>query len=230
MILRNSIFLIVISLFFLACESKTVLPKSKRVLPKLGRIDLEYRVVNGKKITDSIFQKIPEFRFLNEDSVIVGNNNYKNKIWIAEFFFTTCPTICPLMNVQLKKLHNETSALKKHIQFLSFTIDPENDTPSNLKAYKKRHGINSENWSFLTGNEVETHALGINNFLTFAGKDDEAAGGYAHSGSFTLVDKEGIVRGVYEVTNLDLTVNENEYKRLKQDIFDLLKYEYNTTP
>ena len=230
MILRNSIFLIVISLFFLACESKTVLTKSKRVLPKLGRIDLEYRVVNGKKITDSIFQKIPEFRFLNEDSVIVGNNNYKNKIWIAEFFFTTCPTICPLMNVQLKKLHNETSALKKHIQFLSFTIDPENDTPSNLKAYKKRHGINSENWSFLTGNEVETHALGINNFLTFAGKDDEAAGGYAHSGSFTLVDKEGIVRGVYEVTNLDLTVNENEYKRLKQDIFDLLKYEYNTTP
>jgi protein SCO1 len=230
MLLRNSFFLIVISLFFLACESKRVLPKSKRVLPKLGRIDLEYRVVNGKKITDSIFQKIPEFRFLNEDSVIVGNNNYKNKIWIAEFFFTSCPTICPLMNMQLKKLHKETSALKKHIQFLSFTIDPENDTPSNLKSYKKRYGINSENWVFLTGKEAETHSLGINNFLTFAGKDDEAAGGYAHSGSFTLVDKEGIVRGVYEVTNLDLTVNENEYKRLKQDIFDLLKYEYNTTP
>ena len=113
---------------------------------------------------------------------------------------------------------------------MSFTIDPENDTPSILKDYKKRYGINSENWTFLTGNEAETHALGINNFLTFAGKDYEAAGGYAHSGSFTLVDKKGIVRGVYEVTNFDLSVNKNEYKRLKQDIFDLLKYEYNTTP
>jgi protein SCO1/2 len=223
MLIRNSIILIVTALFFSACESK-------RILPKLGKIDLEYRVVNGKKVADSIFQKIPEFRFLNEDSIFVGNKNFKNKIWIAEFFFTSCPTICPVMNLQLKKLNKETYALNKHIQFLSFTIDPENDTPSILKDYKKRYGINSENWAFLTGNETETHALGINNFLTFAGKDDEAAGGYAHSGSFTLVDKKGIVRGVYEVTNFDLSVNKNEYKRLKQDIFDLLKYEYNTTP
>jgi protein SCO1/2 len=223
MLIRNSIILIVIALFFSACESK-------RILPKLGKIDLEYRVVNGKKVADSIFQKIPEFLFLNEDSIFVGNKNFKNKIWIAEFFFTSCPTICPVMNLQLKKLNKETYALNKHIQFLSFTIDPENDTPSILKDYKKRYGINSENWAFLTGNETETHALGINNFLTFAGKDDEAAGGYAHSGSFTLVDKKGIVRGVYEVTNFDLSVNKNEYKRLKQDIFDLLKYEYNTTP
>ncbi len=223
MLIRNLIILIVTALFFSACESK-------RILPKLGKIDLEYRVVNGKKVADSIFQKIPEFRFLNEDSIFVGNKNFKNKIWIAEFFFTSCPTICPVMNLQLKKLNKETYALNKHIQFLSFTIDPENDTPSILKDYKKRYGINSENWAFLTGNETETHALGINNFLTFAGKDDEAAGGYAHSGSFTLVDKKGIVRGVYEVTNFDLSVNKNEYKRLKQDIFDLLKYEYNTTP
>jgi len=223
MLIRNSIILIVTALFFSACESK-------RILPKLGKIDLEYRVVNGKKVADSIFQKIPEFRFLNEDSIFVGNKNFKNKIWIAEFFFTSCPTICPVMNLQLKKLNKETNALNKHIQFLSFTIDPENDTPSILKDYKKRYGINSENWAFLTGNEAETHALGINHFLTFAGKDDEAAGGYAHSGSFTLVDKKGIVRGVYEVTNFDLSVNKNEYKRLKQDIFDLLKYEYNTTP
>lgn len=141
MLIRNSIILIVTALFFSACESK-------RILPKLGKIDLEYSVVNGKKITDSIFQKIPEFRFLNEDSIFVGNKNFKNKIWIAEFFFTSCPTICPVMNLQLKKLNKETKALNKHIQFLSFTIDPENDTPSILKDYKKRFGINSENWAF----------------------------------------------------------------------------------
>jgi protein SCO1 len=223
MLIRNLIILIVIALLFSACEFK-------RILPKLGKIDLEYRVVNGKTITDTVFQKIPEFRFLNEDSICVSNKNFKNKIWIAEFFFASCPTICPVMNLQLKKLNKETRALNKHIQFLSFTIDPENDTPTILKDYKKRHRINAGNWTFLTGEEAETHALGINNFLTFAGKDVEAAGGYAHSGAFTLVDKEGIVRGVYEVTNFDLSVNKNEYARLKKDIFDLLKYEYNTTP
>ena len=72
MLIRNSIILIVTALFFSACESK-------RILPKLGKIDLEYRVVNGKKITDSIFQKIPEFHFLNEDSIFVGNKNFKKK-------------------------------------------------------------------------------------------------------------------------------------------------------
>jgi protein SCO1 len=220
---NNFIMWFIILTVFTACETK-------RTLPKLGNVDLEKKVVAGKTIYDSVFQKIPFFKFLNEDSILVSNRDFKNKIWIAEFFFASCPTICPIMNLQLKKLNEETSDLKNHIQFLSFTIDPKTDTPSGLKNYKKRYGINSENWSFLTGKEAETHTLGINNFLTFAGKDEEAEGGYAHSGSFTLVDKEGIVRGVYEVVNFDLSVNKNEYKRLKQDIFDLLKYEYNTTP
>ncbi len=203
---------------------------SKRNLPKLGNVEIEKKIVDGKVVFDSIFPKIPTFSFLNEDSVLVSNKDYKNKIWIAEFFFASCPTICPVMNLELKKLNKETGSLKEHIQFLSFTIDPINDSPSVLKEYKKRHKIVADNWAFLSGNEKETHALGINNLLTFAGKDDEAAGGYAHSGSFTLVDKKGIVRGVYAVTNFDLSVNKSEYKRLKKDIFDLLKYEYNTTP
>jgi cytochrome oxidase Cu insertion factor (SCO1/SenC/PrrC family) len=74
--------------------------------------------------------------------------------------------------------------------------------------------------------DEETHRLGIENFLTFAGRDDEAEGGYAHSGSFTLVDKAGHVRGVYAVTNMDLSVNAKEYKRLKTDLINLLNYEY----
>ena len=130
------------------------------------------------------------------------------------------------MNVQFNKLNKETKRFQHHIQFLSFSINPKNDQPSVLKKYKRDHGITANNWSFLTGNEVETHRLGIENFLTFAGRDDEALGGFAHSGSFTLVDKAGHVRGVYAVTNLDLSVNANEYKRLKTDIFNLLTYEY----
>ena len=111
--------------------------------------------------------------------------------------------------------------------FISFTINPKNDQPSVLKAYKKKNGIKAKNWTFLTGDEAETHRLGIENFQTFAGRDEEAEGGYAHSGAFTLVDKKGYVRGVHAVTGYDGSVNKNEYKRLKKEVIELLNYEYN---
>ncbi|MFM6935166.1 MAG: SCO family protein [Flavobacteriales bacterium] len=195
-------------------------------LPILGNVDLLYKTVNGQTKVDTLYASIPPFRYLNQDSIWVNNAHYKNRIWVVEFFFATCPTICPIMNTQFKQLNRETASIKKHIQFLSFSINPTHDTPHVLKKYMKDHQILANNWDFLTGNEAETHRLGIENFLTFAGRDDEAQGGYAHSGSFTLVDKSGHVRGVYAVTNPDLTVNKKEYKRLKTDLFNLLKYEY----
>ena len=216
----------ILGFFFilLSCGEQTP-PK----LPLLGNPDLVYKEVNGKTIVDTVFPVIPNFSFLNEDSIQVTNKDFKNRVWVVEFFFATCPTICPIMNTQLKSLNRETAGLKDHIQFLSFSINPKHDTPSVLKKYKKDHGISSSNWSFLTGNEEETHRLGIEHFLTFAGRDDEAAGGYAHSGSFTLVDKTGHVRGVYAVTNPDLTVNKQEYQRLKTDLLNLLTYEYHVS-
>jgi protein SCO1/2 len=200
--------------------------KPKR-LPFIGNFDLEYKKVDGKTIVDTVYPTIPNFSYLNEDSVIVTNKTYKNKVWVAEFFFATCPTICPIMNTQLKNLNRETKQYTEHIQFLSFTINPSNDKPSILKNYRKTHGIEAKNWAFLTGDEAATHRLGIENFQIFAGRDDEAAGGYAHSGAFSLIDKSGYVRGVYAVTNFDGTVNKNEYKRLKKELIELLKYEYN---
>ena len=204
-----------------SCQPSKPIP-----LPKLGNYDVVYHKKNGKEIIDSIYLTIPVFQYLNEDSIRVTNSDFKNKVWIVEFFFATCPTICPIMNQQLKKLVTQTDKYKKHIQFLSFSIDPKKDTPSKLKEFKQRNGINAKNWAFLTGDEATTHTLGIKHFLTFAGRDSLSAGGYAHSGSFTLVDKAGYVRGVYAVTNFDLTVNQEEYKRLLNDVNNLIKYEY----
>ncbi len=201
-------------------------PSQPNPLPKLGNYDVVYSKKNGKEKIDSIYSTIPAFQYLNEDSIRVTNSDFKNKVWIVEFFFATCPTICPIMNQQLKKLVNETDKYKKHIQFLSFSIDPKKDTPSKLTEFKLRNGIKAKNWAFLTGDEATTHTLGIKHFLTFAGRDSLSAGGYAHSGSFTLVDKAGYVRGVYAVTNFDLTVNQEEYKRLLNDVNNLIKYEY----
>lgn len=218
------IFISILSTLFLACDQEV---KKVRVLPILGDFDLEYKTINGKKSIDTLFHKIPDFKYLNEDSIWKTNPNFKNKVWIAEFFFATCPTICPVMNVQLKKLNKELVAYSEHLQFLSFTINPKHDTPSILMNYRQNAGITAKNWTFLTGNEEETHRLGIENFLTFAGKDDEADGGYAHSGSFTLVDMEGHVRGVYRVTELNGKVDSGEYNRMKIEILKLLNDEYN---
>lgn len=213
--------LILFGYFLVSCQPSQPIP-----LPKLGNYDVVYSKKNGKEIIDSIYSTIPAFQYLNEDSIRVTNSDFKNKVWIVEFFFATCPTICPIMNQQLKKLVNETDKYKKHIQFLSFSIDPKKDTPSKLTEFKLRNGIKAKNWAFLTGDEATTHTLGIKHFLTFAGRDSLSAGGYAHSGSFTLVDKAGYVRGVYAVTNFDLTVNQEEYKRLLNDVNNLIKYEY----
>lgn len=218
------IFFILSIVFLVSCEQEKVI---KRALPILGEYDLEYKTIGGEKSVDTVYHTIPEFKFLNEDSVWKTNSDFKNKIWIAEFFFATCPTICPVMNSQLKNLNRELTNYQEHIQFLSFTINPKHDTPCVLKGYKKKTGILAKNWSFLTGDEAETHKLGIENFLTFAGKDDEAEGGYAHSGSFTLVDKEGRVRGVYRVTDVDGKPDMGEYKRMKIEVLKLLNDEYN---
>jgi protein SCO1/2 len=211
-------------LFICSCKGE----KKARFLPIIGNYDLIYDTIDGKEVVDTIFPKIPPFRFLNEDSVWVTNKNFKGKVLIAEFFFATCPTICPVMNKQMQRFVKDTKDLSSEYHILSFTINPENDSPSVLKKYKKNYGINESNWSFLTGvPEEEVHQLGIENFKTFAGRDEESEGGYAHSGAFTLVDKSGYVRGVYAITNYDSSINEDEYKRLVNDFRKLLKHEYN---
>ena len=215
--MKSFSFFIVVLIFF-SCKSEE---NKQRVLPILGNFDLEYKLVDGKEVVDTLFPKIPFFYFLNEDSLIVKSTDMKCKIWIADFFFTTCPSICPKMTSNMKKLNNSTKDLKDQIQFMSISINPDHDTPSQLKKYKNHHKITAANWQFFTGKEEETHQLGIENFMIFAGRDDEADGGYAHSGAFTLVDKEGYVRGVYLGTDM------KQVKQLEIDLRKLLKYEYN---
>jgi protein SCO1/2 len=210
-------FFILSFLLLVACNSDK---KKVHVLPFIGNFDIEYKLVNGTEIADTVYPTIPFFYFLNEDSVIVRSTDMKGKVWIADFFFTSCPTICPKMTRNLQKLNTATKDLKDHVQFMSISINPDYDKPSVLKKYKDHYGITSSNWVFLTGKEAETHALGIENFQIFAGRDDESEGGYAHSGAFTLVDKEGFVRGVYLGTELE------QVKQLEIDLRKLLKDEY----
>jgi protein SCO1/2 len=225
-VLKNKTNWILLSLLLaLSCTEQT--PKR---LPFLGNYDVSYRQHNGKTTTDTIYQRIPDFSFFNEDSVLVNKQSFAGKVWISEFFFASCPSICPIMNTQLKNIEKALKPYQKDLQFLSFAIDPTHDTPSVLKAHKRKLGIRNMNWSFLSGNEAFTHQLGIEHFLIFAGREEEALGGYAHSGAFTLVDKKGYVRGVYEVVQPDLSINKKEFERLIEEANTLFTYEYNYKP
>ncbi len=189
-------------------------------LPKLGNVDIEYKTVHGKEIADTVYPKIPYFEFLNQDSSIFKSSSIQGKIWVSEFFFTTCSTICPKMTKQMVRLQKNLKDLQSQIEFLSFTINPDYDQPSVLKNYAQHFNIDEKNWNLLTGDEEFTHLLGVEHFFVHADQSDEAVDGYAHSDAFTLVDRQGYVRGVYKGTVPE------EVDRLEKDLRNLLKFEY----
>ena len=205
--------IIAVVLIFNACGDDEV----KKVLPVLGNCDV---VTNADGEIDTICPTIPDFEYLNQDSVKITADDMRGKVWVAEFFFATCPTICPVMTTQMKRLNTMTKDISDELQFISFSINPKHDQPSVLKQYIEDHGIKVKNWQFLTGDESATHNLGVEYFMVHAASDEAAPGGFAHSPAFTLVDREGYVRGVYVGTD------PKEVDKMEKDIRKLLKHEY----
>lgn len=149
--------------------------------------ELSYVVMNGEK------KKIPAFRFVDQKGDTISNEDYKGKVFVAEFFFTTCPTICPIMNENLVQVQKEFKG-NDDFGVASFSIDPTHDTPEVLKEYAKLHGINHENWHLMTGDREKIYELANSGFNIYAGEDSNAQGGFAHSGYFALIDQEGYLR------------------------------------
>lgn len=217
--IKNSIWVVAIVLLTAACGDTS---EKVRVLPILGERDVTYKVVDGQEVADTLYHHVPEFEYINQDSVWITSEQLKGKIWIADFFFTHCPSICPPMTTQMKRLSIMTKDLSDHIQFLSFSIDPKRDHPARLKEYISLHGIEATNWYFLTGEETATHLL-AKEFFNGAERDETIPGGYGHTPYFALVDTEGLVRGIYDGTNSDAV------DQLEKDVRKLLEHEYDIT-
>lgn len=183
----------------------------KKTLPFLG--EKQARIVQGK--TDTLYHQIPPFRLLNQDSVWVTEKDMAGKIYVADFFFTSCPTICPKMKTQLLRIY-ERYAENDAVRILSHSIDPVFDTPNVLKQYANRLHISAPRWNLLTSDKKTIYALGQKQYMVAAQEDKNEAGGFVHSGAFILVDKNRHVRGIYDGTK------ENEVSHLIEDMEILL--------
>ena len=212
-------FLILLFLF-ISCEEK--LKSSSSGLPYIGHHDIALTDENGYEKGDTIFHTVEDFIYLNQDSTMLRSKEIKNTIWVVKFFFSHCRTICPPMTQQMAQLRDSVEDIKEHLTFLSFSIDPEKDTPVRLRQYRDRYGITASNWYFLTGEENETHRLGTESFYVNAFADENAQGGFAHSANLILVDKEQHIRGLYDGTS-----NEGR-EQLEEDIRKLISDEYST--
>lgn len=173
--------------------------KNNFELPVLGREKLIEREVNGEMVLDTVPHTIAEFSFVNQDSMIVTNETFNGKIYVADFFFTSCPTICPTMKQQMLRVY-EAHKDKEDFAILSHTIDPEYDTVELLHDFADRLGVSSSTWHFVTGDKDEIYDLAETSYLSIANEDESAPGGFIHSGAFLLIDKERRIRGVYDGT------------------------------
>ena len=136
---------------------------------------------------------VPEFDLINQNNKKITNKDFLGKVYVVEFFFTTCPTICPKMNESMLQLQNEFYG-NPSFGIASITIDPANDTPQILKEHADLLGVKHYNWHFLTGDKEYIYSLANKGFNLYAGENNKAAGGFEHSGLFALIDKEGKIR------------------------------------
>ncbi|MCK5101699.1 MAG: SCO family protein, partial [Cyclobacteriaceae bacterium] len=179
-------------------------------LPILGRSEIKNVSFEGGIKADTIFHTIPDFSFINQDGGEVTQDTFKDKIYIADFFFTTCPTICPIMKTQMLRVYEKYNE-NPDVLILSHTIDPKHDSVAILHEFAERLGVSSNSWHFVTGDQDEIFEIGQDSYMVTAMEDRDEPGGYLHSGAFLLIDKERRIRGIYDGTKeekVDVLMND----------------------
>ena len=136
---------------------------------------------------------VPAFELMDQNNKKISDKDYLGKVYVVEFFFATCPTICPKMNQSMLQLQEEFYG-NPNFGLASITIDPEHDTAAVLKEHANQLGVKHYNWHFLTGDKKYIYGLANKGFNLYAGENNKAAGGFEHSGLFALVDKDGKIR------------------------------------
>ena len=196
---------------------------------KNGEITDSDRHEIGKKIDNEkllTVGKVAPFEFINQNGDTINNSNYDGKVYVVEFFFTTCPSICPIMNKNMILLQNEFLS-DENFGIASFSIAPEYDTPEVLKAYADEYGVKHQNWHMMTGDKNKIYALANKGFNIYVGENAEVDGGFEHSGLFALIDKKGNIRCRKDNFGNPIIyydgIEDIGIKMIKEDIIKLLK-------
>ena len=191
---------------------------------------LPYLLMNNER------KKVPEFNFVNQNGELVSNNDYIGKVYIVEFFFTTCTTICPVMNTNLIHIQNSFTKFSD-FGIASFSINPEYDTVDILNQYANENGIVNSNWNLMTGDRSEIYKLANDGFNLYTASSSDFIDGFEHSGYFALIDKQGFIRcrndefgnpkiyykgSVNYMDKLDSNGEAEEITILKEDLLKLL--------
>jgi len=211
--MRKVLFFALSMLIFQSCTNT-----SEKKLPILGEREPVERMVDGKLLTDTIYQTVPPFTYINQDSIPVTNKDFDNKIYVTDFFFTSCNTICPIMHRNMLNVFNKFKGNPK-VKFLSHTIDVKYDIPSKLKSYATKLGVEGNQWEFVHGSRDSIFGIAAKSYLVSAFEDNTDPQGLVHQGWFILVDTKKQLRGAYDGTR------EDQVKQLMIDIELLLKEE-----
>jgi protein SCO1/2 len=195
---------------------------SMKVLPYIGEHDVEFvKKGNGEIIPDTVYYTIPKFSFINQDGKEISHRDYQGKVFVADFFFTTCPSICPMLSSQMSRLQSLTKkeSLENDVMFLSHTVDPNHDLPDTLKKYATDLGADFSNWNFVTGSAEEIYWQAENGYMLTAFPSDSAEGGFFHTDKIALIDRQMHIRGLYDGTST------KEVDKLFEDLKLLVKEE-----
>jgi protein SCO1/2 len=209
--MKNSLlFLLFPVVLAISCSSPSEKTSEVAELPILGE-----RYVDDNQ--DTVYHRIADFAFVNQVGDTIRKEDLAGKVYVADFFFTTCPTICPIMKKEMLRVYEQFKG-EPNFRILSHTIDPTHDTQAVLQDYADKLGVpNAATWNFLTGDQEKIFEIGQTSYLTTTMADEMEPGGFLHSGAFLLVDQQGRIRGVYDGTKTD------QVDRLLADIPKLLK-------
>lgn len=179
-------------------------PKEKP-LPIINPVDLlEQDVVDQELLRVGMGHRIGSFSFKNQDNKTITDKDVRGKVFVAEYFFTTCGTICPAMNKNMQ-LVQDAFADEKQFKILSFTVDPEVDDVTRMSAYATDHNANSKQWWFLTGKKEELYSLARKSFFLLKPAEAQNLGDvgsdFIHTNNFVLIDKQMRIRGYYDGTS-----------------------------
>lgn len=197
------------------------LMKPEKMLPIYSPRDINPELVDSTVQHIGNDHKIADFAFTNQNGKIITQKDYENTIYVADFFFTTCPTICPKMTDNMVWLQNQLKN-NPEVKLLSFSVTPDIDTPEVLKKYAIEKGVDDSRWNLVTGDKKDIYYLARKSYLAVKTGKPEEMYDMVHTENFILVDKNKRIRGFYDGTNLDQPTDDPKTKNMKQLLEDIL--------